>query len=230
MFLVKRLFQLLVEFGRIERLVERKVVVMIRAVLFDFGGVLYRTPDRRWMRQWQILLGLGRDKEISAIINAPEESPYMQAILDGRIPEGDVWERIGRRWHLSPLLVRWLERNAWNSRRLNREVAAFLGSLRPRYRTAILSNAGSDARQVFVERFGFDRLVDTMIISAEERVSKPDARIYQIALERLGVAPDEAVFLDDLAVNVAAAIELGIRAVHFRETRQALAEVQALLV
>ena len=202
---------------------------MIRAVLFDFGGVLYRTPDRRWMRQWQTLLGLARDEEISAIIAAPEESPYMQAIMEGRIPEGDVWERFGRSWRLSPMLAHWLQRNAMSRRRLNREVAAFLGSLRPRYRTAILSNAGSDARQTFIERFGFDRLVDIMIISAEERVAKPDARIYQIALDRLGVAPAEAVFLDDLAVNVAAAIRLGMQAVHFRETHQALAEVQALL-
>jgi epoxide hydrolase-like predicted phosphatase len=113
--------------------------------------------------------------------------------------------------------------------RLNHEVTSFLGSLRPRYRTAILSNAGSDARQMFTDRFGFDKLVDTIIISAEERVAKPDARIYQIALERLGVAPEEAVFLDDLAVNVAAAIGLGIRAVQFHNTRQALAEVRALL-
>jgi len=202
---------------------------MIRAVLFDFGGVLYRTPDRRWMRQWQILLGLARDEEITAIIAAPEESPFMQAVMDGRITESELWERFGRRWRLSPVLAHWLRRNAMSRRRLNREVTSFLGSLRPRYRTAILSNAGSDARQMFTDRFGFDQLVDTMIISAEERVAKPDARIYQIALERLGVAPEEAVFLDDLAVNVAAAIRLGIRAVQFHNTRQALAEVRALL-
>jgi epoxide hydrolase-like predicted phosphatase len=202
---------------------------MIRAVLFDFGGVLYRTPDRRWMRQWQLLLGLARDEELSAIISSPDESPFIQAIMEGRIPEGEVWERIGRRWRFSPVLAHWLRRNAMSQRRLNREVAAFLASLRPRYKTAILSNAGSDARQMFIDRFGFDKLVDAMIISAEERVAKPDERIYQIALERLGVAPDEAVFLDDLAVNVAAAIRMGIQAVHFRETRQALADVQALL-
>ena len=82
---------------------------------------------------------------------------------------------------------------------------------------------------IFTDQFGFDRLVDTMIISAEERVAKPDERIYRIALERLQVDPEEAVFLDDLAVNVAAANQLGMKAVHFRETRQALAEVQSLL-
>jgi epoxide hydrolase-like predicted phosphatase len=201
----------------------------IRAVFFDFGGVLYRTPDRRWMRYWQRILGLGQDEEISAIIASPDESPFMQAIMDGRIPEEEMWERMSRRWRLSPFLVNWLRRNALSHTRLNREVAKFLGSLRPRYKTAILSNAGTDARRVFTERFGFDRLVDTIIISAEERVAKPDERIYRIALERMQVDAQETLFLDDLAVNVAAANQIGMKAVHFRETRQALAEVQSLL-
>lgn len=201
----------------------------IRAVLFDFGGVLYRPPDRAWMLRWQKVLGLKGDDLISSIIASPDDSPYMQAILDGRIPEEEVWERLQRRWRLSPLLVAWLRRNAMSTGRLNREVAKFLGSLRPQYKTAILSNAGSDARRLFTHTFGFDQLVDTMIISAEEKVSKPDERIYRIALDRLGVAPEEAVFLDDMAVNVAAANELGMRAVQFRETGQALAEVQAIL-
>jgi epoxide hydrolase-like predicted phosphatase len=202
---------------------------MIRAVLFDFGGVLYRTPDRRWMQRWQKLLGLSGDDEISAIISAPDDSPYMQAVMEGRIPEEEVWERIGKRWRISPVIAHWLRHNAMHRRRLNRDVAAFLGSLRPRYRTAILSNAGSDARQMFTDRFGFHRLVDLMVISAEERVAKPDERIYRIALERLGVMPEEALFLDDLAPNVTAARKVGMRAVQFLSTRQALAEVQTLL-
>jgi epoxide hydrolase-like predicted phosphatase len=202
----------------------------IRAVFFDFGGVLYKTPDRRWMRRVQLLLGLGKDETISALISAPEESPLMQAVLDGRISEAEVMERIGRRWRLAPLVARVVQRSAFSRRRLNREVADYLASLRPRFKTAILSNAGSDSRKMFTEVFGFHRLVDEMIISAEERVSKPDMRIYQLALDRLGVKPEEALFLDDLAENVAAARELGMTAVHFRDTRQALEEVRQLLV
>ena len=78
----------------------------IRAVLFDFGGVLYRTPDRRWMKKWQGLLRLGNDEVISSIIASQDESPYVQAIMEGRIPENEIWERMARRWRLSPILVR----------------------------------------------------------------------------------------------------------------------------
>lgn len=201
----------------------------IRAVLFDFGGVLYKTPDRSWMKKWQRLLGLKNDELISSIIVSPDDSPYVQAVMEGRIPESDFWERMGRRWRLSPILVRWLKRSTMSRHRLNREAANFLANLRPTYRTGILSNAGSDARSMFTSIFGFDRMVDEMIISAEEGVAKPDERIYQIALEKMGVEADEAVFLDDLAANVEAALKMGIRAVQFRDTAQALSAVNALL-
>lgn len=201
----------------------------IRAVLFDFGGVLYKTPDRGWMKKWQHLLGLGKDEVISSIILSQDDSPYMQAIMEGRIPESEIWERMGKRWRLSPLLVRWIKRSSMSRGRLNEDVAEFLASLRPKYRTGILSNAGSDARAMFTSIFGFDHLVDEMIISAEEGVAKPDERIYKIALEKMGAEPGEALFLDDLSANVEAARRLGMKAVHFLNTSQALSEVRVLL-
>ena len=201
----------------------------IRAVFFDFGGVLYRVPDRKWMRRWQMLLGLGKDFTFSTMILAPDESPYFQAIMEGRIAESEMWERMAKSWRLSPVILSWLRRNSMSRRRVNRAVENFLAGLRPRFKTGILSNMGSDARKLFSQVFGFDRLVDTMVISAEEGVMKPDERIYQIALDRLGVSAHEAVFLDDLAVNVAAARQVGMRAVHFQTTSQALAEVASLL-
>ena len=201
----------------------------IQAVLFDFGGVLYRTPDRRWMKKWQKLLGLDKDEVISSIVSSQDDSPYLQAVMEGRIPESEIWERMGRRWKLSPLLVRWLRRSSFSRQRLNHDVAEFLASLRPEYRTGILSNAGSDARSMFTSIFGFDRLVDEMIISAEEGIVKPDERIYQIALDKLGVEPEETVFLDDLRVNVEAARQLGIKAVQFFNPSQAISDIRALL-
>ena len=82
---------------------------------------------------------------------------------------------------------------------------------------------------MFTSIFGFDHLVDEIIISAEEGIAKPDERIYQIALDKMGVEPEEAVFLDDLSANVEAARQLGMKAVQFLDTSQALSEIRALL-
>jgi putative hydrolase of the HAD superfamily len=79
---------------------------------------------------------------------------------------------------------------------------------------------------MFTEHFQLHEVVDAFIISSEEGVAKPDPRIYQIALQRLDVQPHEAVFVDDFPENVAGAQQLGIIAVLFRDTDQAIAEVQ----
>jgi HAD superfamily hydrolase (TIGR01509 family) len=68
-----------------------------------------------------------------------------------------------------------------------------------------------------------------VIISAEVGLAKPDPRIYQLALERLGVDPPEAVFVDDFLRNVEAARAAGLHAVHFKGPEQARAELEQLL-
>ena len=75
-----------------------------------------------------------------------------------------------------------------------------------------------------------DELFELVVDSAFVGVRKPDPRIYEIVLERLG-DPDPAtcVFLDDIDVNCAAAREAGMHAVHFVSNEQALAELETLL-
>jgi putative hydrolase of the HAD superfamily len=58
---------------------------------------------------------------------------------------------------------------------------------------------------------------------------KPDAAIYELTLERVELPAEACVFVDDLEPNVAAAAGLGMHAVHFSETAQAIAELEALL-
>jgi putative hydrolase of the HAD superfamily len=70
---------------------------------------------------------------------------------------------------------------------------------------------------------------DLLVYSHEEGIAKPEPAIYLRTCERLGVGPDETVFVDDTQACVAAARELGMRGVRFETAAQALAEVDALL-
>ncbi|HEY7974800.1 MAG TPA: HAD-IA family hydrolase, partial [Ktedonobacterales bacterium] len=63
----------------------------------------------------------------------------------------------------------------------------------------------------------------------EEGNHKPNPRIYEIAIERLGLSPTEIVFLDDSQENVDAARACGLQAVLFTSTAQAIADIEALL-
>jgi putative hydrolase of the HAD superfamily len=71
----------------------------------------------------------------------------------------------------------------------------------------------------------FDIVVDSGFVGAR----KPDREIYDITLERLGLAAAQTVFVDDTEVNCDAARELGMHVVHFRDSDQAIAEIEALL-
>ncbi|MCI0519409.1 MAG: HAD-IA family hydrolase, partial [Chloroflexi bacterium] len=75
----------------------------------------------------------------------------------------------------------------------------------------------------------FEDAFDFMIISAEVGLVKPDERIYRLTVDRLGMRPEECIFVDDFSRNVDAAREFGLHAIHFKTTEQAQAELFGLL-
>nr|WP_243869687.1 HAD family phosphatase [Amycolatopsis granulosa] len=111
----------------------------------------------------------------------------------------------------------------------NDELIEYLRGLRPRYRTGILSNSFVGAREREQEAYDFPALVDDLVYSHEVGMNKPDPRIYQLTCTRLGVAPEETIFLDDLEVNVTGAREAGLHAVLYRNNSQAVAELEATI-
>jgi len=103
-------------------------------------------------------------------------------------------------------------RNSWG---LIEENIALIKSVRPQYKTSILSNADVTLEQRMAEA-KLDRLFDDIISSAVVNLAKPDERIYRLAAERLGLPPEECVFIDDLDRNVDAARAVGMSSIHFR--------------
>ncbi len=112
---------------------------------------------------------------------------------------------------------------------LNQELADYFSRLRPCYKTGILSNSFVGAREREQAAYRFAEMCDVIVYSHEEGYLKPDPRIYRIVCDRLGVAPEAAVLLDDVQANVDGARAVGMRAVTFATNDQAIAEIQALL-
>ncbi len=196
----------------------------IRAVISDFGGVLVRTFDWSGRAFWEDRLRLPR----GALPGLVFESEVSMRAMRGQATEEEVWQDVARRFHLTPDELHAFRHDFWRGDRLDEELLRFFAALRPRYRTAILSNAWNGVRQLFA-RLGLDRAFDLFIISAEEGIAKPDLSIYLLAAARLGVQPEEAVLIDDLPANVAGARAAGMHAVHFRSPEQAMAELEGLL-
>ena len=99
------------------------------------------------------------------------------------------------------------------------------------YRTALVTNNAREFRDAWRKLVPADELFQVIVDSSEVGMRKPNPRIFELTLERLGgVSPERALFLDDAASNVAAAEKLGIRGVLVRaDLHDALAALDALL-
>jgi putative hydrolase of the HAD superfamily len=91
-------------------------------------------------------------------------------------------------------------------------------------RTGLLSNSWG----LEYEREGWDTLFDAVVISSEVGLRKPDPAIYALAADRLGLPPEQIVFVDDLRPNVRAAVAAGMVGVQHVEVAVTLDELEAL--
>ncbi len=197
----------------------------IRAVVFDIGGVLEQTPRTGWIDTWEAQLNL-QPGELEERL----EDVWRAGSL-GQISEADVTLMVGSRLGLDPSQVDAFMNDLWIEYlgTLDAKLVAFFGNLRPRYRTAIISNSFVGAREKEEVCYQFDTLCDLIIYSHEVGIEKPDRRIFELACERLDVQPSEVIFLDDVEEYVRAARALGMQAILFQSTSQAIAEIEAML-
>jgi putative hydrolase of the HAD superfamily len=195
----------------------------IRAVIFDIGGVLVRTEDREPRRKWERRFGLPEWGLADLVFN----SPASRRASVGKGTRVEVWAEIAHVLSLAPEEMDEFIRDFWQGDVWDADLIAYIRSLRPRHKTGIISNAWPDAREA-VKAHVNGEAFDVIVISGEEGVEKPDPEIYRRALARLSVAPAEAVFVDDMPVNVEAARALGMLGVQFRAGMDVRAELGKL--
>jgi putative hydrolase of the HAD superfamily len=194
----------------------------IRAVISDLFDVLLIRRDLTRCRAYERRMKLAEGGLLQAMLH----SLYFREAVAGRATGEQLWRDVARSIGESPENWSMLVDIHCSIFSLNTELLAFFRSLRPHYKIAILSNASSEVRAWITEAFHLERDVDLIIISSEERYHKPQPEIFRIALDRLGVQPEEALFIDDEARYVAVAQALGMHAVQFRDTPQAIAEIR----
>ena len=197
----------------------------IRAIIFDVGGVLVRDSDPApHHRAWERRLGLERGRLGDAIF----ETEMGRQSMIGQVTSQQVWQEVAERFGLSASELQELEEGFWEDSKWNVELLEYARSLRPRFKTGIISDAWLDTRQAIHDYVNGD-VFDVIVYSAEEGICKPDPEIYRRALARLGVAPHEATFVDDRIKNVEGARELGIHAFQYTNTAAARQEIERLI-
>lgn len=199
---------------------------MIRAVLFDIGGVLEITPGTGWVGRWDARLGISLDRIFDGV----------DALgLDGRIGSCSEAEWLVGFRQVSGLdapTVDAILRDMWAEYlgTLDRPLFDFFAGLRPAVKTGIISNSFVGAREREQAAYHFETVTDDIVYSHEVGFSKPDPRIYQLACRRLDIQPAEAVFVDDHEEMLLPARVLGMQGIlHSGDTPATIAAIQSFL-
>ncbi len=183
----------------------------IQAVVFDVGGVLVRTEDRAPRAALEKRLGLAAGAAEQLVFNGPMGLQAQQ----GAISAQDLWAWLQAELKLDEEGLAEFRQAFFAGDRLDTTLVEMIRSLRPRYQTAIISNAMDDLLETVTYRYPMADAFDLIVGSAYERVMKPDPAIFLRTLERLGRAPQEAVFIDDFAHNIEGARAVGMAAIHY---------------
>ena len=198
---------------------------MIKAVIFDMGGVILRTVDAGEREALAERLGTTR-RELEKVLF---HSPTAFKSETGELSVREHWDQALAVFDQPPGCFERFAPDFFGGDVVDPQLIEYIHSLKQKYQTGLLSNAWTETRETMGSRIDFDALFNVSVFSAEVGLRKPDERIYKLILEKMGVEAQEAIFLDDFPENIAAAEALGIQAVQFRDVQQAIKEINQLL-
>ena len=208
------------------------MVVMIKAVLWDFGGVILASPFdafRRYESEHNLPVDFIRAVNATdphtnawALMERSEVTPQQfddlfaaeSAALGHRVAGADVLLLLGG--DVRPGMVAMLDR----VKAAGFRVACLTNNI---VGPDIADTARSAQIAEIMARF------DVIVESSKIGVRKPEPRFYEVACELLGVQPDECVFLDDLGINLKPAAAMGMITIKVSSEDQAIADLSAAL-
>ncbi len=193
----------------------------IRAIIFDFGRVISAQKPMSLFRGYEEELGI----EPGSLNPIMFGSQAWEDALVGRKTSEEFWRAIGPQLNLhTPEAIDAFDQRYRADEALNEGVAELIRRLRAedRYKLAVLSNSPPGLAR-WLDEWGILDLFDVVFCSGDEGVKKPDPAAFEITLERLGVEPEEAVFIDDTTGHVQTARSLGLKGILFT-TAEALAD------
>jgi putative hydrolase of the HAD superfamily len=206
----------------------------VRAVISDFGGVL-TSPLEGSFQAFQDTSGVPLaelGKAMAAIGSRLGVNPLFE-LETGRLTEADFLAQIGVQ--LSAQLGRTIDMDGFGERYFahlepNAPMIAYMRELRVRgYKLAICTNNVREWEHRWRAMLPVEEIFDVVVDSAFVGTRKPEPRIYELTLEALGVDAGSALLIDDIEANCTGARELGIQAVWFQSSEQAIADTEAAL-
>jgi putative hydrolase of the HAD superfamily len=206
----------------------------IEAIVCDFGGVL-TTPLFAAFAAFQDNSGITPEQlglAMRAGLEEGEEIPLFK-LERGEISEDEFIARLSD--GLEPILghrphMHHFRQKFWGALEPNAEMIALMRELKASgLKMAMLTNNVREWEPIWRAMLPVDEIFEEIVDSAFVGCRKPEARIYELTLERIGMPAGACLFIDDLQPNIEGAEAAGMNAVHFRDNAQAIAEIRAAL-
>jgi len=196
----------------------------IRAVFFDFGGVIMRTEYQAPRQKLAERFNMDYDEMDRAVFG----SHSARRASVGEITEEAHWAAILKRFKQPASEMQAFRDHFFGGDVVDRKLVEYIRSLRGEFHTGLISNAWSGLRE-FITKEKLIDLFDTVIISAEIGVTKPSAKIYEVALDQAKVRAGDAVFVDDMPINIEACEKVGMKGILFNDPEKSLSRLDQLL-
>lgn len=191
------------------------------AIFFDWGGVIANDPGGEFLCQ------LLRDSGATEAQIQEIYQTYMRQFMRGQISEADYWQELRTKYGLTIHDSISDEFKQWQGLNANSDVLALAKEARASgLHVAILSNVIEPTYNV-LQQAGYYDLFDQVIASCKVGYIKPEKEIYEIALSRLGVTAQEAVFIDDKQYYLDPARQMGFTTILAESPDQIIRDVRA---
>lgn len=197
---------------------------MIKAIIFDWGGVLIDETLGEMDKYCADVLGVKVENYNIACQKGLDD------FARGNIIEDEFWQVVCGELDIDIPNVKSLWDNAvkevFNEKE---EMFELLERLKAQgYKIGFLSNTEMPAVRYW-QKNDYEKYFDEAVFSCIEHIAKPDKEIYQLICERLGVLPEEAVFIDDKNEYIDGAVAIGMKGIVFENVEQLTVELNALL-
>ena len=196
----------------------------IRAVFFDFGGVIMRTEYQAPRQKLAERFNMDYDEMDRAVFGS--DSARRASV--GEITEEAHWASVLKRFKQPASEMQAFRDHFFGGDVVDRKLVEYIRSLRGEFHTGLISNAWSGLRE-FITKEKLIDLFDTVIISAEIGATKPSAKIYEVALDQAKVRAGDAVFVDDMPINIEACEKVGMKGILFNDPEKSLSRLDQLL-
>lgn len=185
---------------------------MYKAIIFDFFGVIHADPYQRWLNSH----GLKREGGFAEASNLTDKN---------LITWPEFFEKLSS---LSGQPIPEIKEAFYQEKQIDEAVINLIKQLRGNYKLGLLSNASGTYLRPILKEHGIDALFDVNTISSEVGLIKPDTEIFKLAVEKLGIEPQETIFIDDNSYNTESARTLGINSILYRDLASLKVELSAL--